>query len=206
MPAGPSRRPPPAGLLPRAIHFVLRKAPPPSLHRPQEPCASVLGPGWSVHASPPTCPAAGRARARRAGRRAPHRRAAPSGPHGVGRTAASITHAARAASRRMRIRSLRLFLRLAKRPTAATVTCLPVPLSAPSTPLHPPSAPLRPPSTPSPPAPAGLPHLVDVPAAPGSRLFGFEQRVPIPPYLLALAVGELESRELSPRSRWAGPL
>ena len=31
--------------------------------------------------------------------------------------------------------------------------------------------------------------------------FCFEQRVPIPSYLIALAVGELESRELGPRSR-----
>lgn len=38
------------------------------------------------------------------------------------------------------------------------------------------------------------------------RIFRFEMPQPIPPYLLALAVGELESRELSPRSRiWAEP-
>jgi leukotriene-A4 hydrolase len=38
------------------------------------------------------------------------------------------------------------------------------------------------------------------------RTFTFEMPQPIPPYLLALAVGHLESRELSPRSRiWAEP-
>jgi leukotriene-A4 hydrolase len=41
---------------------------------------------------------------------------------------------------------------------------------------------------------------------PGTRLFRFRMPQPIPPYLLALAVGRLESRELSPRSRvWAEP-
>ena len=41
---------------------------------------------------------------------------------------------------------------------------------------------------------------------PGSRAFHFRMPQPIPSYLLALAVGELESRELSPRSRvWAEP-
>jgi aminopeptidase N len=40
----------------------------------------------------------------------------------------------------------------------------------------------------------------------GTRSFLFEMPQPIPSYLLALAVGELESRELSPRSRvWAEP-
>ena len=43
------------------------------------------------------------------------------------------------------------------------------------------------------------------PAA-GGRMFAFAMPQPIPPYLLALAVGCLESRELSPRSRiWAEP-
>ncbi len=43
-------------------------------------------------------------------------------------------------------------------------------------------------------------------AAPGTRTFRFEMPQPIPPYLLALAVGRLESRDLSPRSRvWAEP-
>ena len=38
------------------------------------------------------------------------------------------------------------------------------------------------------------------------RTFAFAMPQPIPPYLLALAVGHLESRELSPRSRiWAEP-
>jgi leukotriene-A4 hydrolase len=41
---------------------------------------------------------------------------------------------------------------------------------------------------------------------PGTRLFRFRMPQPIPPYLLALAVGRLESRELSPRARvWAEP-
>ncbi len=53
---------------------------------------------------------------------------------------------------------------------------------------------------------AGVPHLADVTPSGPTRLFAFSQRVPIPPYLLALAVGELESRELSPRSRvWSEP-
>ena len=43
-------------------------------------------------------------------------------------------------------------------------------------------------------------------ALPGWRLFTFKMPQPIPSYLLALAVGELESRELSPRARvWAEP-
>ena len=42
--------------------------------------------------------------------------------------------------------------------------------------------------------------------APGTRTFLFEMPQPIPPYLLALAVGDLASRDLSPRSRiWAEP-
>jgi len=41
---------------------------------------------------------------------------------------------------------------------------------------------------------------------PGTRTWRFEMPQPIPPYLLALAVGELASRDLSPRSRvWAEP-
>jgi aminopeptidase N len=41
---------------------------------------------------------------------------------------------------------------------------------------------------------------------PGTRTFRFEMPQPIPPYLLALAVGRLESHDLSPRSRvWAEP-
>ena len=40
----------------------------------------------------------------------------------------------------------------------------------------------------------------------GTRTFLFDMPQPIPPYLLALAVGELDSRELSPRARvWAEP-
>jgi len=46
---------------------------------------------------------------------------------------------------------------------------------------------------------AGVDHLSDVFHAGATRLFAFEQNVPIPPYLLALAVGHLESRELSNR-------
>ena len=43
-------------------------------------------------------------------------------------------------------------------------------------------------------------------ATPGTRTFLFDMPQPIPPYLLALAVGELSSRDLSPRSRvWAEP-
>lgn len=43
-------------------------------------------------------------------------------------------------------------------------------------------------------------------AAPGMRTFLFDMPQPVPAYLIALAVGELESRELSPRSRvWAEP-
>ena len=41
---------------------------------------------------------------------------------------------------------------------------------------------------------------------PGTRTFHFRMPQPIPPYLLALAVGQLASRDLSPRSRvWAEP-
>jgi len=59
----------------------------------------------------------------------------------------------------------------------------------------------------SPPAaPPALPHLGDVAPQGPAHCFAFTQKVPIPPYLLALAVGELESRELSPRSRvWSEP-
>lgn len=44
-------------------------------------------------------------------------------------------------------------------------------------------------------------------AAPGGRTaYAFQQAVPIPSYLLALAVGQLESREIGPRSAvWAEP-
>lgn len=43
-------------------------------------------------------------------------------------------------------------------------------------------------------------------AKPGTRTFLFEMPQPIPSYLLALAVGNLASRDLSPRSRvWAEP-
>ncbi len=42
---------------------------------------------------------------------------------------------------------------------------------------------------------------------PETRTFHFKMPQPIPAYLLALAVGELEARELSPRARiWAEPL
>jgi len=41
---------------------------------------------------------------------------------------------------------------------------------------------------------------------PGARVFSFRMPQPIPPYLLALAVGRLSGRDLSPRSRvWAEP-
>lgn len=41
---------------------------------------------------------------------------------------------------------------------------------------------------------------------PGTRTFFFEMPQPIPPYLLAIAVGDLQSRDLSPRARvWAEP-
>lgn len=44
----------------------------------------------------------------------------------------------------------------------------------------------------------------DVPAENSWRTFRFSMPQPIPPYLLALAVGQLESRDLSPRARiWA---
>jgi len=40
----------------------------------------------------------------------------------------------------------------------------------------------------------------------GTRTFRFVQRVPVAPYLIALAAGELSSRELGPRSRvWSEP-
>lgn len=42
--------------------------------------------------------------------------------------------------------------------------------------------------------------------APGTRMFQFRMPQPIPPYLLALAVGDLEGRDLGLRSRvWAEP-
>jgi leukotriene-A4 hydrolase len=38
------------------------------------------------------------------------------------------------------------------------------------------------------------------------RTFYFTQKVPIPSYLIALAAGQLESREISPRTRvWSEP-
>jgi leukotriene-A4 hydrolase len=41
---------------------------------------------------------------------------------------------------------------------------------------------------------------------PGTRIFLFEMPQPIPTYLLAIAVGDLQSRDLSPRARvWAEP-
>jgi leukotriene-A4 hydrolase len=45
------------------------------------------------------------------------------------------------------------------------------------------------------------------PAPGGAKTtYAFEQKVSIPPYLLALAVGDLESREIGPRSRvWSEP-
>ena len=47
----------------------------------------------------------------------------------------------------------------------------------------------------------------DAPAAAGRRKFRFRMPQPIPSYLFALAVGELEGRDLSPRSRvWAEPV
>ena len=46
----------------------------------------------------------------------------------------------------------------------------------------------------------------DAPGEKGRHLFRFKMPQPIPSYLLALAVGELEGRDLSPRSRvWAEP-
>jgi len=46
----------------------------------------------------------------------------------------------------------------------------------------------------------------DLPAGVGERTFRFRMPQPIPSYLLALAVGELEGRDLSPRARvWAEP-
>eukprot|EP00798_Chlamydomonas_sp_ICE-L_P016616 gene16616-22859_t len=51
-----------------------------------------------------------------------------------------------------------------------------------------------------------VPHLCDITPSGDTRTFAFTQSVPIPPYLLALAVGDLECRELSPRSRvWSEP-
>jgi len=48
---------------------------------------------------------------------------------------------------------------------------------------------------------AGVPHLSDVEVPPGrdKMVYYFLQKVPIPSYLIALAVGQLESRELSDR-------
>jgi leukotriene A-4 hydrolase/aminopeptidase len=50
------------------------------------------------------------------------------------------------------------------------------------------------------------PAGVEKGSVPGTRTFLFEMPQPIPPYLLALAVGDLASRDLSPRSAvWAEP-
>ncbi|KAG2497173.1 hypothetical protein HYH03_004762 [Edaphochlamys debaryana] len=56
-------------------------------------------------------------------------------------------------------------------------------------------------------APAGaLSHLDDVMPPYPTRLFAFSQKVPIAPYLVALAVGDLECRDLGPRTRvWSEP-
>ncbi|GIL63418.1 hypothetical protein Vafri_17456, partial [Volvox africanus] len=52
----------------------------------------------------------------------------------------------------------------------------------------------------------GLPHLADVEPQYPTSLFSFHQKVPIAPYLLALAVGELSSATLGPRTRvWSEP-
>ncbi|GLI61916.1 hypothetical protein VaNZ11_004440 [Volvox africanus] len=52
----------------------------------------------------------------------------------------------------------------------------------------------------------GLPHLADVEPNYPTNLFSFYQKVPIAPYLLALAVGELSSATLGPRTRvWSEP-
>ncbi|GIL75506.1 hypothetical protein Vretifemale_5282 [Volvox reticuliferus] len=52
----------------------------------------------------------------------------------------------------------------------------------------------------------GLPHLADVEPPYPTSLFAFQQKVPIAPYLLALAVGELSSATLGPRTRvWSEP-
>ncbi|GFR49183.1 hypothetical protein Agub_g11207 [Astrephomene gubernaculifera] len=51
-----------------------------------------------------------------------------------------------------------------------------------------------------------VPHLASVQHPYPTRTFAFMQKVPIAPYLVALAVGELESRELGPRTRvWSEP-
>lgn len=44
------------------------------------------------------------------------------------------------------------------------------------------------------------------PARPGARVYSFRQDCPIPSYLLALAVGQLESRTIGPRSKVAPQL
>lgn len=45
----------------------------------------------------------------------------------------------------------------------------------------------------------GVPNLPPAPAGTDTRVLYFLQKVPIPSYLIALAVGELESRDLSDR-------
>ncbi|GLC43936.1 hypothetical protein PLESTB_000211500 [Pleodorina starrii] len=53
---------------------------------------------------------------------------------------------------------------------------------------------------------AGLPHLSDVQPPYPTNVFSFVQKVPIPPYLLALAVGELAGVDVGPRTRvWSEP-
>eukprot|EP00878_Enallax_costatus_P024387 GHUV01026023.1.p1 GENE.GHUV01026023.1~~GHUV01026023.1.p1 ORF type:complete len:510 (+),score=124.28 GHUV01026023.1:209-1738(+) len=55
-------------------------------------------------------------------------------------------------------------------------------------------------------APEGVPHLPPPPSGSDTKLCYFLQKVPIPSYLIALAVGELESRQLSDRSCvWSEP-
>lgn len=49
-------------------------------------------------------------------------------------------------------------------------------------------------------APEGVPHLPAAPSGTDTKIFYYLQKVPIPSYLIALAVGELESRKLGDRS------
>jgi leukotriene-A4 hydrolase len=52
----------------------------------------------------------------------------------------------------------------------------------------------------------GLPHVGDASGSGDTKVFYYTQKVPIPSYLTALAVGQLESRELSPKSCvWSEP-
>jgi hypothetical protein len=51
-----------------------------------------------------------------------------------------------------------------------------------------------------------LPHVPSTAGSGPTKVFHFSQKVPIPTYLLALAVGELVSRQVGPRSRvWSEP-